>query len=80
MDYACTLAKRQHYFCTSANILCKTHLRSHPNRLRTCRQASYVDGMSEREKLLKDIETFIAEHDMPETVFGEVDERYSAAD
>ncbi len=26
--------------------------------------------MSEREKLLKDIEAFIAEHDMPETVFG----------
>lgn len=26
--------------------------------------------MSEREKLLKDIESFIAEHNMPETVFG----------
>lgn len=26
--------------------------------------------MSEREKLLHDIEAFIAKHDMPETVFG----------
>lgn len=26
--------------------------------------------MSEQEKLLRDIETFLAKHDMPETVFG----------
>lgn len=29
-----------------------------------------VPVMSEREKLLRDIEAFIAKHGMPETVFG----------